>query len=223
MKISCVSFLCWCSYCDSSSKRARRALDLRLAALRVLAHPFQLGLHRLDARGLLARLDLQALLLLLEPARVVAFPRDAVAAVELEDPARRVVEEVAVVRDRDHGSRKALQELLQPLHALGVEVVGRLVQQQQIRLGQQQPAERHAALLAAREHVDLLLPRRQAQRVGRDLELVGAAGVDDAPRARACSSASLSKSASGSEYAAYTSSSRFFAAAVSPSDSSTLP
>ena len=100
------------------------------------------------------------------------------AAVELEDPARGVVEEVAIVRHRDHGAGKALQELLEPLHALGVEVVGRLVEQQQVGLRQQQPAERDAALLAAGEHVDLLLPRRQAQRVGRDLELVGAAGVE---------------------------------------------
>ena len=43
----------------------------------------------------------QAGLLLLEPRRVVALPRDAGAAVELEDPAGDVVEEVAVVRDGD--------------------------------------------------------------------------------------------------------------------------
>src|SRR5205823_7048410 len=97
---------------------AREArLRFRLPALRVLAHPFELGLHGLDARDLLARLDLEALLLLLEPARVVSLPRDAVAAVELEDPAGGVIEEVAVVRHRHHGAGKALEELLQPLDA----------------------------------------------------------------------------------------------------------
>ncbi len=154
-------------------------LGLRLAPLRVLPHPLELVLHRLDARRLLARLDLQALLLLLEPARVVAFPRNAVAAVELEDPARGVIEEVAVVRDGDHGAREALQVLLEPLDALGIEVVGRLVEQQQIRFRQQQPAQGDTALLAAGQHVHFLLPGRKAQRVGRHLELVGAAGVDD--------------------------------------------
>src|SRR3954470_21216283 len=113
---------------------ARKArLRLRLAALGVLPHPLELGLHRLDARLLLAALDLEALLLLLEPARVVTLPRDAVPAVELQDPAGRVVEEVAIVRHRDHGAGKALQELLEPLDALGVEVVRRLIQQQEVR------------------------------------------------------------------------------------------
>ncbi len=116
---------------------ARQArLGLRLPSFRVLAHPLELGLHRLDARRLLALLDLQALFLLVEPARVIAFPRNAVAAVELEDPARGIVQEVPVVRDRDHGAGKALQELLEPLHALGVEVVRRLIQQQEVRLRQ---------------------------------------------------------------------------------------
>jgi chloramphenicol 3-O-phosphotransferase len=79
------------------------------------------------------------------------------------------------MRHGDHRARKALQELLEPFHALRVQMVGRLVEQEQIGLGQEQAAERDPALLAAREHVHLLLPGRQAQRVGRDFELVGAA------------------------------------------------
>ena len=47
----------------------------------------------------------EALLLLLEPGGVVALPRNAVAAVEFEDPLGDVVEEVAVVGHRDHGAR----------------------------------------------------------------------------------------------------------------------
>src|SRR5207248_9369578 len=42
-------------------------LRFRLAAFRVLPHPFELLLHRLDARLLLLLLDLEALFLLLEP------------------------------------------------------------------------------------------------------------------------------------------------------------
>jgi hypothetical protein len=116
---------------------------------------------------------------------------------------------------------KALQELLEPFHALGVEVVGRLVEQQQVGLGQQQPAERDAALLAAGEHVDLLLPRRQAQRVGRDLQLV-------APPVLSIASSfglllgQLVEVGVGLRVRGVTSSSRFFAAAVSPRASSTL-
>ena len=62
------------------------------------------------------------------------------AAVELEDPFRGVVKKVAVVRDRDHGAGKFGQELLEPLDALRIEMVGGLVEQQHAGLGQQQPA-----------------------------------------------------------------------------------
>ncbi len=110
--------------------------------------------------------------LLLEPGGVVALPRDAVAAVELENPAGDVVEEVAVVGHGDDRARILLEEMLEPAHRLGVEVVGRFVEQQHVGLRQQQPAQRDAAPLAARDLRDVGVPRRQAQRVGGHLELV---------------------------------------------------
>src|SRR5207244_10145251 len=106
----------------------RSGLRLCLPGFRVLAPPLEPGLHRLDARRLLARLDLQALFLLLQPSRVIALPRNAVAAVELQDPAGGVIEKVAVVRHGDDRAGKALQELLEPLDALGIEVVRRFIQ-----------------------------------------------------------------------------------------------
>ena len=67
--------------------------------------------------------------------------------------------------------RIGLEIFLEPRDRLGVEMVGRLVEQQHVGRRQQQAAQRHAALLAARELVDDGVPRRQAQRVGGDLEL----------------------------------------------------
>ena len=64
--------------------------------------------------------------------------------------------------------------LLEPQHGLGVEVVGGLVEQQQVGLAQQQLAQRDAAPLAAGQVRDRLVRRRAAQRVHRLLEL----GVD---------------------------------------------
>jgi hypothetical protein len=61
-------------------------------------------------------------------------------------------------------------------------VVGGLVQQQHVGLGQQQAAQRHAALFTAGQHADLGVPRRQAQRVGGNFKLVlgvGACGGND--------------------------------------------
>ena len=70
-------------------------------------------------------------------------------AIELERPFGDVVEEVAVVGDHDHGAGIVAQMVLEPGHALRVEMVGRLVEQEDVWLGQQQTAKRHAPLLAA--------------------------------------------------------------------------
>src|SRR5690606_38237793 len=83
-------------------------LALGAAALRVLPRPLEFLLDRLLARLLLRLLALEALFLLHQPLGVVALPRDAAAAVQLEDPLGGVVEEVAVMGHRDHGARVAL-------------------------------------------------------------------------------------------------------------------
>ena len=94
------------------------------------------------------------------------------AAVQLQNPARHVVEEVAVV---GHGI------ITVPLyccrccsshsHALGIKVVGRFVEQQHIGLLQQQAAQGHPALLAAREVADDGLLRRGAEGIHGPLQL----------------------------------------------------
>ena len=93
------------------------------------------------------------------------------AAVEFENPLRHVVQEVPVVGDRHHGARVLLQVLFQPEHALGVEVVGRLVQQQQIGLGEQQRAQRHPATLTAGKDAHLGIGRRAPKGVHGLLDL----------------------------------------------------
>src|SRR4249919_1187452 len=134
---------------------ARKAgLALGAAALGVLARPLEFLLDRLLARLLGGLFLLQALVLLHEPIGVVALPRNAAAAVELEDPLGGVVEEVAVVGHGHHGAREAGEELFQPFDRFGVEVVGGFVEQQHVRLLQQQAAQGHAALLAAGEVAD---------------------------------------------------------------------
>ena len=104
------------------------------------------------------------------------------AAIELEDPLGDVVEEVTVVRHRDDGAGILLQIALEPRDRLGIQMVGRLIEQQHVGLRQQQPAQRDAALLAAGELRDLALPGRQPQRIGGDLELAlelpAAGGID---------------------------------------------
>ena len=93
------------------------------------------------------------------------------AAIELEDPLGDVVEEVAIVGDRDDRARVLLEEPLQPVDRLGVEVVGRLVEQQQVGVAEEQAGEGHAALLAARERRDVGVVGRAAQGVHRDVDV----------------------------------------------------
>ena len=74
------------------------------------------------------------------------------------------------MRNRDDGARIVLEETLEPRHRFRVEVVGRFVEQQQIGRQQQQPAQRHAAPLAARQPGDVGIGRRQPERVHREIE-----------------------------------------------------
>ena len=133
-------------------------------------NPLQLALQGLLPLGLALLLLLQAVLLLLEPGGVVAFPRDADAVIEFQNPAGDVVQEVAVVGDGDHRARILLEMVLQPRHGLGVQVVGRLVEQQDVGLLQQEPAQGHAPLLAAGENADQRIARRAAQGVHRHFQ-----------------------------------------------------
>ena len=145
-------------------------LRLGVAAGGRHAHPLQLAFERLAALRLLLLLHLQTLGLLLKPARVVALPGDALAAVELQNPTGHVVQEVTVVRHGDDRTLVLLEVLLEPVNRLGVEVVRRLVEQQHVGLLQQQTAQRHAAPLTARKHLDRLVGVGAAQGVHRTLE-----------------------------------------------------
>ncbi len=72
------------------------------------------------------------------------------ATVEFEDAAGDGVEEGAVVGDHHHGAGEVADQTLQPEDAVDVEVVGRLVEQQQIRLTDQRPRQRDALDTAPR-------------------------------------------------------------------------
>ena len=108
--------------------------------------------------------------------------RNAGAAIELEGPFGDVVEEVAVVGDHDHGAWIIAQMMLEPRHAFGVEMVGRLVEQEDVGFSEQQAAKRNAPLLAARQRINLSVAGRAAERVhgllDLRIEIPEVAGVD---------------------------------------------
>ncbi len=75
-----------------------------------------------------------------------------------------------------------MQETFQPGDGFGVQVVGRLVQQQHVRAREQQTAQCDTAALTPGQHADIGIPRRQAQCFGGHfqlaLEVVGVRGLD---------------------------------------------
>ena len=72
------------------------------------------------------------------------------------------------MRDGDDGPGIVVEEPLQPGHGLGIEVVGRLVQEQHVGLVEQQPAQGDAAPFAAGYGGDRHLAWRTAQRIHGD-------------------------------------------------------
>ena len=97
---------------------------------------------------------------------VVALePDDLAVALEREDVRRDAVEEPAVVADDDGAAGEGLERLFERAQRVDVEVVRRLVEQEQVAAALQHLREVHAVALAAREIPHLLL-------------LVGAAEVE---------------------------------------------
>ena len=132
--------------CDHFLVRGETRLRLGLTGLGARSHPFEFAGHGALAGFAFALLLHDALGLLLQPAGVVALVGDALAAVELQRPLGHLIKEVAVVGDEDDAARELLQVMLQPGDAFGVKVVGRLVQQEHVGLGQKQAGQRDTAL-----------------------------------------------------------------------------
>ena len=78
--------------------------------------------------------------------------------------------------DDDQRQLAVEQERLQPVGHLGIQVVGRLVEQQQLGARQQEPGQRRAALLATRQigaaRVELGHAERLQQRIGAVVDIV---------------------------------------------------
>ena len=107
------------------------ARDLFVLPLLRFAQPIQPGIALHDILGVVA---------------VIVGQR---AQREIGDARDDRVEEIAIVRHEDHGVRVVGEVALEPVARLEIEVIGRLVEQQQIRLAEEQLRQREAHLPAA--------------------------------------------------------------------------
>ena len=99
----------------------------------------------------------EAFALLLQIIGIVAAKDRELLAVEFENGRTDVVEEVAVVGDEEQGAGSVLQVLFEPERHVEVEMVGRLVEDQQVGLGKEHVGQRHALHLPAGKRADGLV------------------------------------------------------------------
>ncbi len=136
----------------------------------------------LDALALVAIGGFQllgALLFLLQILFVVARVEMHAAIPDLDDFVDRDVQEIAVVRDQHEGERVVGKILLQPVACFQIQVIGGLVEQQQVGFFEQQFGERDAHLPAAGKFlgafVPLLVRETEAGKHGAHLRFDGVA------------------------------------------------
>src|SRR5436309_16081275 len=98
-------------------------LTLRATRFRRHANPFELALERLLSFTFRFFLAPQTLLLLFQPRRVIASPRDALAAIQSENPTRDVVHEISIVGHRDDSSRITRQVMFEALDRHVIEML----------------------------------------------------------------------------------------------------
>ena len=113
-------------------------LTLSLASLWGHAHPLQLTLQGFATFAFRFLLLSHTQRLLLQPTAIIALPWNALTTIKLQNPACHMVKEVTVVRHSYHCAFILLQVLLQPVDALGIQMVGWLIQQKDIWFLQQQ-------------------------------------------------------------------------------------
>ena len=147
-------------------------LALGLRGLGVLGAEAVDEFHQAADLALLVFVGGQLLLLVglaLEQILVIAAAvTDQPALADLDDAADKLVQELAIVRDDQNRAGVAFQILLEPEQRFEVEVIGRLVQQQQVRLLRQQPgqvrAHHPAAAHLARGPVGILFAEARGRR-----------------------------------------------------------
>ena len=142
------------------SSSLMRALHL-LGLGRLVAEAIDEGLEMLDLLALVLIRSQQlraALVFLREVLRVVALVDGEALVPDLHGAIDGDVEEVAIVRDEDVAEGISLEIVLEPVAGFQVEMICRLVQKQEVGLGQQELGQRDTHLPAAGELIGLARP-----------------------------------------------------------------
>ena len=162
-------------------ERAHPAFVARAARLDAAPDPFLLLGQPLVEQGVVPGVFRQGLLLELEVVVVAAGPAREPGAIQLHDAGGQAPQEGAVVGDEQDAAGVIVDPVLEPLDRAQVEMVGGLVEEQQLGVADDGPGQPHPALPAAGQ---LFQPpvRRQVQlaqdRIHALVHVPAAVGVD---------------------------------------------
>jgi hypothetical protein len=125
---------------------AHAAFVARAPRLDALANPDFFLRELLVEQRVRLRFRVQAFLAAAQVVVVVARPTRDAATVDFDDARRERAQEAAIVGDEHDAAGKIEQQFLEPVDRLDVEMVGRLVEQQHIRIEHERTRKQHAAL-----------------------------------------------------------------------------
>ena len=131
---------------------------------------------------ILLELQLKARLLFLHVERIIAGVKLRLAVRNFNDAIYHAVQKIPVMGNRQNRSLKARNIFLQPFHRVHVQMVGRLIQKQNVGLLQKQPCKIHPRLFSAGKRRKKLLALRLRNRqtvadfVRFGVDLISAAG-----------------------------------------------
>ena len=123
-------------FADHAVRLVNSRLRLRRSRFGTAAQPFHFRMDAIRQSVLPLSLGMEIVFLGLQKLAVVSFDAQKAAlvhAIEFNHSANHVFEEVAIVADRHARERRLLQERLQPLNSLEVQMIGRLVEQENVR------------------------------------------------------------------------------------------
>ena len=148
------------------------------ARLRGTPHPFDLAPQEALAFGFRLVLAVFARGLRSQEIGIGALAGIELAVVQLHDARGDAVQKTPVVRDEEAGAAVVCQKILDPGNRLNIEVVGRLVEQEQVGLCGDGARQHDLAEFAAGERAAEGVARRQVQFLRDDLDLAsGVPGV----------------------------------------------
>jgi len=120
-----------------------------LACLDPTGEPLLLFFEQADEVVVLALHGGQAALFLFEEASVAPFVADKFEVLHLDDAGGDGVDEIAVVADKEQGEFLFEQDLFEELHHVDIEVVGGLIEHQDIGFFEDQGRQSHPPLFAS--------------------------------------------------------------------------